>query len=223
MASTNYTVLTVTNGIFPSNTYILTDTERGCSIVIDPGLDTAALHETITRHRIQPVAVVATHGHFDHIGGVYPLQEQYQAPYYLHESDLKISRSANFYLKLVKLPVKITTPVPDHLFKGQAETWNIAGFTFKVYNFPGHTEGSCVLQAGDFLFTGDILYKKGLGFNSFPGEDRDKLRQSITEIFNRFPDNMMVYPGHGEASALGTIKRENQELRRFLHLNDETA
>lgn len=223
MASTNYTVITVSNGIFPSNTYILTDKDRDCSIIIDPGLDTEALRDSITQHDIKPVAVVATHGHFDHIGGVHPLQDQYGIPYYLHESDLKISKSANFYLKMVKLPVKITTPVPDYLFKEKEEIWNIAGFEFRVYNFPGHTEGSCVLQSGDFLFTGDILYKKGLGFNSFPGEDREKLRQTIRAIFSRFPDDTPVYPGHGDSTTLGIIKRENRELRHFIHLNDDTA
>lgn len=221
MASINYTITTVQNGIFPSNTYILTDTGSGTSVIIDPGLDTEALRSSIAQHNIHPVGIIATHGHFDHIGGVYVLQEKYKIPYYLHEVDLKISRSANFYLKMVKLQHKITTPVPDHLFQGKQEQFSITPFDFTMYNFPGHTDGSCILQFGDNLFSGDILYKKGLGFNHFPGEDKNKLRNSVQEIFALFPEDMMIYPGHGEPARLGDIKRDNKELRDFINLNDK--
>ena len=222
MALTNYRIDTVLNSIFPSNTYIITDVTKGESLIIDPGLDTIAIHTKIAQLSLNPVGIVATHGHFDHIGSVSDLKDTFQIPYFLHEADLKISKSANFYLKMVRLQHKIVTPIPDMLIKGLEQQVEIGSFSFNCYNFPGHTDGSCLLQFGDIIFSGDLIYKRGLGFNHFPGENKDKLRESIIQIFDLLPGETMMYPGHGEPALLSGIKTENEELSNFLNLNKQT-
>jgi glyoxylase-like metal-dependent hydrolase (beta-lactamase superfamily II) len=220
--STNYTIEVIRNRFFPSNTYVLTLKGSRKSILIDPGLDLEAIRQRIEEMDIQPVGIVATHGHFDHIGSVAFLQAKYNIPYYLHELDVKISKAANFFLKMVKLDIRIETPVPDRLFKGKNERVGIDDFEFDVYNLPGHTEGSCVIQFENSLFSGDLVYREGLGFNHFPGENKGKLKVSLQELSQKFSgENVMIYPGHGDKALLSEIQENNKELIDFLNGNNE--
>ena len=93
----------------------------------------------------------------------------------------------------------------------------IGKFDLNIFNFPGHSEGSCIIQSNNLLFSGDIIYKNGLGFNNFPGENKANLKDSILKIFEIFPSDSIVYPGHGESEYLMNIKHNNQDLINFLH------
>ena len=108
-------IITKKNKIFPSNTYIIT--EGSDCIVIDPGLEKDIILNTLREHHLIPLAVMSTHGHFDHIASVSEIVNEYDVPFYLHNNDLKLSQSANFFLRLAKINSKIKTPVPDVLFK----------------------------------------------------------------------------------------------------------
>lgn len=216
MESINNSTGIIRNRFFPSNTYILSQEGSRDSIIIDPGLDTEAVESYIAESGIKPIAVIATHGHFDHIGGVALLQRKYDIPYYLHVEDVKISKAANFFLKMLKLNIAIETPQPDYLFKGGEEQLSIGGFHLGIVNLPGHTQGSCVIQWGCNLYSGDLIYKEGLGFNHFPGENKPTLKKSLNELLHRFDDKTIIYPGHGAPATLEDIKKHNKELIDFL-------
>lgn len=208
----------VRNDIFPSNTYLVTHRDNATCLIIDPGLEPLKTEEAITTLGLRPVGIVATHGHFDHIAGVSFFQDKYNIPYFLHENDRKVSLSANFYLKLVKINMTIKTPLPNELFSGEKEIRTISGFDLVIHLFPGHTDGSCVIEYGNCLFTGDIVYKNGLGFNKFPGERIELLKQTILRLFKTFDKSFTVLPGHGESELLGNIMDHNVELKKFLNL-----
>jgi len=207
----------IRNKIFSSNTYLLINEDEKQCLIIDPGLDELTIDCQIKELNVTPVGILCTHGHFDHIGGVSYFKEKYSIPFYLHETDLKIAQSANFFLKIAGINHKIKTPKPDFFFKGEFETIKICNFNLEIYNFSGHSNGSCVIKFMNNLFSGDIIYKKNLGFNNFPGEDRIQLRESLIKIFKTFPDDSMVYPGHGGFENLGAIKKNNSELINFLY------
>lgn len=211
----------VQNKTFPSNTYLLSDLEYNTCLIIDPGLDEELIEAKIRELEYEPIGIIVTHGHFDHIGSVAYFQKKYGIPYYLHEKDLKISKSANFFLKFANVEKKIDTPHPDSLIKGEVANIEIGNFSLNVYNYPGHSEGSIIIKYGTILFTGDLFYRNGLGFNGFPGENKALLKQSINDIFNNFDDNSTIYPGHGKHDSLKYIKNNNSELIEYLKSNTE--
>lgn len=214
-------VYCVKNEIFPSNTYIVCSSEDITCLIIDPGLNEGVIDEKIVELGKKPIGIIATHGHFDHIGSVTYFKEKYNILFYMHEKDFKISQSANFFLKIARVNYKIRTPKPDVLLKGNTNEIRIENFVLKVHNYPGHSEGGVVIEYNNQLFTGDLFYKNGLGFNGFPGENKSVLRNSISKIFNTFDDPYRVYPGHGESESIGFIKKNNLELLNFINQNNE--
>ena len=216
MELTKDQIFIVRNKSFPSNTYLLKNKINNNCIIIDPGLDENLIDEQIFNLNLQPIAILSTHGHFDHIGSVSYFKQKYKIPFYLHEADLKMSQSANFFLKMGRFNFKIETPIPDFLFKKSIEKISIDTFDLDIYNLPGHSPGSCVIKSDNYLFTGDIIYKNGLGAGSIPKEDKLLLKQSILVFFDTFDDVDLVLPGHGESEFLLNIKNNNLDLKNFL-------
>ena len=202
--------------IFSSNTYIFKNKVKNECIIIDPGFDTELIDNKIQEYKLHPIAVVSTHGHFDHIGCAAFLKKKYNIPFYLHEGDLKISQSANFFLKVAQINHKIETPKPDVLFKGEHDRLSLNGIEMEIFNLPGHSPGSCIIKIENNLFSGDIFYKNGLGAGSVPKENTELLKQSILKTFDIFVDEDLVLPGHGASGYLGGIKNNNEELKNFL-------
>ena len=211
-------VFQIRNRFFPSNTYLLKKDNSNKCVIIDPGLDSESIHKSILDNNLEPIGIFCTHGHFDHIASVAYLKKEFgNIPYYLHKADFKIAKSANFYLKLTKIKYWIEYVEPDYFLENSMEEIEIAGFKFTILHFPGHSDGSCVISYNDFLFTGDIMYKSGLGFNNFPGENINMLKESIKKIILNFNKDYLVYPGHGDCEYLGNIITKNVELVNFLN------
>jgi glyoxylase-like metal-dependent hydrolase (beta-lactamase superfamily II) len=211
-------VIHIRNRLFNSNTYLLKNLINNNCIVIDPGLDSDNIVKIINENKLNPVGILCTHGHFDHIASVSNLKKVFgHIPYYLHKADLKIAKSANFYLKLTKINYWIEHVEPDYVFEKEIEELEIDEFIFTVYHFPGHSNGSCIFKFNNSLFTGDIIYKQGLGFNKFPGENINVLKETIKKIILSFDNKHSVYPGHGEIGILGDFYSENSELINFIN------
>lgn len=211
-------VFQIRNRFFPSNTYLLKKDNSNKCVIIDPGLDSESIHKSVLENKLVPIGIICTHGHFDHIASVAYLKKEFgNIPYYLHKADFKIAKSANFYIKLTKIKYWIEYVEPDCIFENTMEEIDIGGFNFTILHFPGHSDGSCVLKYNNILFTGDIMYKSGLGFNNFPGENINVLKKSIKKIILTFDKDYLVYPGHGDSEYLGNISSKNLELVNFLN------
>jgi glyoxylase-like metal-dependent hydrolase (beta-lactamase superfamily II) len=207
----------VKNRFFPSNTYLLVKKGANACIIIDPGVDFDSIQQSIHDLALEPIAIACTHGHFDHLGCIAPLKKAFgNLPYALHQKDFKLAKAANFFGKLAKINVWIEHVKPDLLFTGQKGELNFGTFDLRFENFPGHSDGSCILVNGNSIFGGDLIYSKGVGFNNFPGENKVELKQSILRLLSRYEPQSMIYPGHGESATLAQIQENNQELNEFL-------
>jgi hydroxyacylglutathione hydrolase len=209
-------IFTIKNRFFPSNTYLIfQDGSKEC-LVIDPGLDKEAIQQAIDELALIPSHILSTHGHFDHVASAYYLQQKYNVPFYIHEKDSRILRSINFFIKIMMIDMRVDVPIPDHLLKDHEAQLVLGHFQLRIRNFPGHSEGSCLFIIENAVFTGDTLYSRGIGINPFPGQDKEKLRDSLKKILSSFDGDLMVYPGHGSADTLDSIKLNNKELYQFL-------
>ena len=133
----------------------------------------------------------------------------------MHSDDTKTLRSSNFLLMAFKIPARVEIPEISDV---QEENFliRVGSKEVRYHPAPGHTPGSCILEYGTSLFTGDTLYSRGVGLSQLPGENSGLLRQSILAAWDRFSPNAIVHPGHGDAATLGWIKQNNRPLLRFL-------
>lgn len=178
-------------GALATNCYLVST--RGVTIVIDPPEASPALHSFIGKRKVD--LVVNTHGHFDHIGGNWALQEL-GAQVRLHPADL---------------------PYVDHFYPHHpavdadlTEGKKIAG-NFRVLHVPGHSPGSIALVADGVLFSGDLLFAGSIGRTDLPGGSTEEMRKSLRRIL-ALPDETRVYPGHGESTTLKEERRTNPFL-----------
>lgn len=210
----------VTNGTFPSNCYLCGSGTPGGCFIVDPGLQPAVIERALAELGLAPLAVLCTHGHFDHAGGAAHFNRTYGCPAYLHGSDTKTLRSANFLLMAFKIDARVETTATIDV-ESQDLRVKVGTREVRFHFTPGHTPGSCVIEFGPALFTGDTLYSRGVGLSKLPGEDPVVLRRSIDLIFDRFDERSVVCPGHGDTATLGWIRQNNLPLQKFMRATSQ--
>lgn len=214
-------VWTVINGVFPSNCYISGTAVPGECLIIDPGLDPAPIDAILAELQLIPRAVLCTHGHFDHVGSAAYFQRKYVCNVYMHSNDIKTLRSSNFLLMAFKIPARVEIP-EIRAIESTDFFVKVSGTAVRFHPVPGHTPGSCLIELGNSIFSGDTIYSRGVGLSKLPGEQPEMLRQSILSIWDRFPDHTIIRPGHGDEASLGWIKQNNYRLLDFLQLSPAT-
>jgi hydroxyacylglutathione hydrolase len=202
-------------GPFETNCYVVRRDEsaRG-GVIIDPGLDPEELLDFLSRQELQPVAVLLTHGHIDHIAGTAALREHYpQIKLYIHKLDAPMLTNPQTNLSMLTGDT-FTAPAADVLLE-DGDTIEEAGVKLKVLHTPGHTPGGICLYAEPegILFAGDTLFADSVGRTDFPGGSMGQLLTSIQRRLLVLPDTTAVYPGHGMRTTLAREKRANPFLQ----------
>lgn len=198
----------ITSGSLDEHIYILGADGTNDVVVIDPGEAKPAL-DALQKDGRNCVAVLLTHGHFDHIGGVRALKDAYNAPIYIHEADANMLKSNR--MSLAVLTGSLVKPVePDVLLHG-GETLALAGLTLDVIHTPGHTKGGVcyALKSDRKLFVGDTLFLEGSGRTDFPGGSEKELYHSIADKLFSLEGDFDVYCGHEDETTLEHERKNN--------------
>lgn len=180
----------------------------GTCVVIDPGDSAEFIAQKIEESKHKLVAIIATHGHFDHVMVVGELQLSYNVPFFVHEKDMflihRIAQTAQHFLSYK--PVVIP-PKNIHDFSHNAFS-SICPF-FSVLHTSGHTPGSVCLsmKVERALFTGDTVFAQGVGRYDFSYSSKKLLYESLEKIYAFSPETE-IYPGHGASVLLGDIDKD---------------
>lgn len=191
-------------GDYQTNCYLAWESGSDTCVVIDPGYEPEEILRSIGAAGKQVEAILLTHGHFDHVGGVEEIANKTGCPVYIHKEDCAMQPAMLFPL---------TGKAFEKLEEGQ--TLTLAGLEIKVLHTPGHTPGSVCFAFGDCLITGDTLFAGSVGRTDFPGGDWDMMCRSLVRLKNLKGD-YEVYPGHGEAAKLNIEKQKNPYLKGLL-------
>lgn len=198
-------VLYFSLGALQANCYFVVNENNQC-LIIDPGDEGSFLLEEIQRRRFKPIAIFATHGHFDHIMAVGEIQQSFDIPFYINQKDQflvdRVEETAQYFLgiKQAILPIKKINYLKNDILK--IDNWSL-----KILPTPGHTPGSVCFyfEKEKILFSGDTLFKEAIGRYDFSYSNKKDLDSSLKKLI-QLPDEVIVYPGHGEPTTIKEAK-----------------
>ena len=194
-------------GFFKVNCYILSPGR--VNIIIDPGADFDIIQKNIEEDNVKPDFILNTHGHYDHIGAVKDIIASYKIPFYIHELEEPIitDPEKNFSSFFGENELSLKT---YNLIKNTDYSY-FADLGIEIINVPGHTPGSIMLKTGNFLFTGDLLFKGAIGRTDLPGGNAAEIKKSLVKI-KKMDKKLIIYPGHGEVTNLEYEMKSNYYL-----------
>jgi glyoxylase-like metal-dependent hydrolase (beta-lactamase superfamily II) len=200
---------------FQENTYLVYDETNQC-LLIDPGCHFEEEQQVLTRFirekNLTPQYIIHTHGHIDHVLGINYLKQTFQLKAAMHPSDLEVLRQSKEFGRMVGLDIE--QPVDPDIFLEDNQALELGNTSFTVLHVPGHSPGSIALYHPHegVVFSGDALFRRGIGRTDLMGGDYMTLVQSIQNKLFTLPEQTLIYPGHGETTTIGEEKKENPVL-----------
>lgn len=196
-------------GVVGTNCYLAANSETKELLIIDPGDEAPVLIDYINENGYKPVAVLLTHGHFDHCMAAQELAKQYGILIYVHEADKEIMENPAY--NCCGIIGKELTFHADQFFHGEEDHLSMAGFEIDVFLTPGHTPGGVCfyVKSENILFSGDTLFCESVGRTDFPKGSMSQLVRSIKEKLLPLPNDTKVLPGHAQWTTIGNERQYN--------------
>jgi hydroxyacylglutathione hydrolase len=218
-------------GSWQTNCLVIAPEEGAECLIVDPGQDSIDQVEEILReHRLNPVAVLLTHGHVDHVWSVAPLATGRGIPAYIHGDDRyrladpagsSFAAARDSLLAMTKGALELTEP-DDVRSLADGEVLDLAGVRLRVDHAPGHTEGSVTFLADrdahrpPVLVSGDLLFAGSIGRTDLAGGDHAAMLASLERVVLPLDDDTVVMPGHGPTTTIGAEREGNPYLREII-------
>ena len=179
------------------------------AVIIDPAADAACIEAMIARYKLKPVAVLLTHGHFDHLSAADAVRKRYGIKVYAGNEERPVMNSSSYNLSLPFTGEGMTFEADEYFKPG--EKLDFAGFRIGTIPVPGHTIGSVCyyFEEQKVLFSGDTLFAGSVGRSDFPTGNAGQLIRAIKSELMSLPDDVKVYPGHGESTTIGCERVNN--------------
>jgi glyoxylase-like metal-dependent hydrolase (beta-lactamase superfamily II) len=217
-------------GMLQCNCHIIGDPKTLDAVIIDPGADAEQILRVIHRYKLRVTAILITHTHIDHVGGLRRLREATGAPVRIHPDDLELYRALDMQAAWLGVAAPEMVEVDELLREGDSVRWG--RFQAHVLHTPGHTQGSvCLYMPGDIpderatglaaksierepgrLFAGDTLFAGSIGRTDLWGGSFDTIIQSLKGKLLALPDDTIVFPGHGPSTTIGEERDSNPFL-----------
>ena len=204
-------VVRIPAGIYAANCYLVYSEDNKEAIVIDPGGDEDDILTQIKNLGLDVKYIILTHGHGDHIAGVNGIKDYTKAPLAIHKEDeylLKDGRS-----NLSSMMAMGTVEITADILLNDGDKISFGGLTAEVIHTPGHTPGGISIKIGDSIFTGDTLFAGSIGRTDFPKSSFEAIMDSIKNRIIIYPEDTIVYPGHGPSSTIKNEKESNPFIK----------
>jgi hydroxyacylglutathione hydrolase len=213
--------ITIPVGMLQCNCSIIGDLATGEALVIDPGDEVSRILELLGRHKLTVKAIVSTHAHIDHVGGLYKLRQYTGAPVMMHRDDVPLYQGMDVQAAFLGVPTPETGEIDQLLTDGDLLQWG--SLAAQVMHTPGHSPGSISLyvpqKAGKItsavppqLFAGDTLFAGSIGRTDLWGGSMEKILDSLRSKLLQLPDETVVHPGHGPRTSIGEERQSNPFL-----------
>jgi glyoxylase-like metal-dependent hydrolase (beta-lactamase superfamily II) len=194
-------------GSLSANCWIVGSVSTGEGLVMDPGGNSETICRAIDDTGLDIKIIVLTHGHSDHIAALRDVQDKTGAGVAIHIEDADFLEGHSSYSS--QFGISYRTPHPPERLLREGDKIEVGGMIFKVIHTPGHTPGSISLLTDFGVFTGDTIFRRGIGTTIMPGSSRPQLLDSIRKKLMVLPDDTVIYPGHGRETTIGAERREN--------------
>jgi len=225
-------------GMLQCNCSILGDPDTREAIVIDPGDEVERILAVIAKHKLKVMAIVSTHAHIDHVGGLKKLHDVTHAPVLMNEGDLELYRAMDIQSQFLGIAPPPLAKIDNLLAEGDVVRWG--GYEARVLHTPGHTPGSVSLylpfaarmeegnrvvpahsakkshgddDSAPWLFAGDTLFAGSIGRTDLWGGSFPEIIRSIRTKLLALPSETIVFPGHGPTTTLGDERESNPFLQ----------
>jgi len=205
---------------FASNLYVVKEEASREALIVDPGRFLPSLVQNLVESRFRVKALVATHGHFDHVLEAGEYTTFFRQGLWLHPNDWPLVENMRAQLKFFGMEDLEPVVYPNLIALSENHKFRLGEAEFLVLHTPGHSPGSVVLWSPKekIAFTGDLLFRESIGRTDLPGSNPATMRASLEVLFSILPEETRIFPGHGPETTVAHEKQRNPFLKDLLIL-----